>query len=110
MAREIAELEAKPESGDPEEAAEDEMAVEAKWEKLAKVKKDISVLQAFYNDVNNLQWSNIVHRNISHVHWAPKISVNIQGHRYTRDIGTFKVDVKRFKAQFKGNVVDLGAF
>jgi hypothetical protein len=45
LARDIVELEAKPKSEDPEEAAEDEAAVEAKREKLAKVKKDIGVLE-----------------------------------------------------------------
>lgn len=80
-----------------------EMAVEAKREKLAKVKKDIGILETFYNDPNN-QWSDIVRRNVGHVHWAPKISVDTQGHNYTRDIGTFEVDAVRFKAQFKGNL------
>jgi hypothetical protein len=109
LVREIVELEAKLKSEDPEEVAEDETAMEAKREKLAKVKKDISVLETFYNDANN-QWSDIVHRNISHVHWAPKISIDIQDHSYTRDIGMFEVDAVRFKAQFKGNIVDLGVF
>ncbi len=109
LARGIVELEAKPKSEDPEEAAEDETAVEAKLEKLAKVKKDISVLETFYNDAKN-QWCDIARRNIGHVHWAPNISVDIQGRSHTRDIGTFEVDAVRFKAQFKGNVVDLGVF
>ena len=109
LAREIVELEAKPKSEDPEEAAEDKTAVEAKREKLAKVKKDIGVLEAFYNDANK-QWGDIAHRNIGHVHWAPKVSVDVQGRSYTRDIGTFEVDAVKFKAQFKGNVVDLGDF
>ena len=34
--------------------------MKAKREKLAKVKKDISVLEAFYKDTNS-QWSDIVH-------------------------------------------------
>jgi hypothetical protein len=109
LAREIVELEAKTKSENPEEAAEDEVAVEAKREKLAKVKKDIGVLETFYNDASN-QWCDIAHRNIGHVDWAPKISVDVQGRSYTKDIGTFEVDAVRFKAQFKGNVVDLGAF
>jgi hypothetical protein len=109
LAREIVELEAKPKSEDPEEAAEDERAVEAKREKLAKVKKDIGVLEAFYKDTNS-QWGDIARRNIGHVDWAPEISVDVQGRNYTKDIGTFEVDAARFKAQFKGNVVDLGAF
>ncbi len=73
------------------------------------MKKDIGVLEAFYKDANN-QWGNIARRNIGHVNWTPKISVDVQGRRYTKDIGTFEVDAVRFKAQFKGNVVDLGAF
>jgi hypothetical protein len=89
--------------------AEDEAAVEAKREKLAKVKKDIGVLEAFYKDTNS-QLGDIVRRNIGHVDWAPRISVDIQGRKYTKDIGTFEIDAARFKAQFKGNVVDLGAF
>jgi hypothetical protein len=109
LAREIVELEAKLKSKDLEEAAEDKMAVEDKQEKLAKLKKNIGILKAFYNDNGN-QWSDIACCNISHVHWAPKISVDIQGHSYTRDIGMFKVDVVRFKAHFKGNIVNLGVF
>ena len=109
LAREIVELEAKPKSEDPEEAAEDEVAVEAKREKLAKVKKDIGVLEAFYKDASN-QWGDIARRNIGHVDWAPQISVDVQGRKYTKDIGTFEIDAAKFKAQFKGNVVDLGAF
>jgi hypothetical protein len=108
LAREIVELEAKPKSEDPEEAAEDEAAVEAKREKLAKVKKDIGVLETFYKDTNS-QWGDIARRDIGHVDWAPKISVDVQGRKYTKDIGTFEVDAAKFKAQFKGNVVDLGA-
>ena len=109
LAREIVGLEAKPKSEDPEEAAEDEAAVKAKRGKLAKVKEDIDVLEAFYKDTTN-QWGDIARRNIGHVDWAPEISVDVQGHKYTKDIGTFEVDAAKFKAQFKGNVVDLGAF
>jgi hypothetical protein len=109
LAREIVELEAKPKSEDPEEAAEDEEAVEAKRAKLAKVKKDIGVLEAFYEEANN-QWGDIARRNIGRVDWAPEITVDVQGRCYTRDIGTFLADPTRFKAQFKGKIVDLGAF
>jgi len=102
LAREIVELEAKPKSEDPDEAA-----LEAKREKLAKVKKDISVLEAFYKDANN-QWGDMARRNIGHLDW--KISADVQGRRFTKDIGTFEVDAVKFKVQFKGNVVDLGVF
>ena len=87
MVREIAGLEVKPKSEDLEEAAEDEVAMEAKQKKLAKVEKDIGVLEAFYKDTNS-QWGDIACRNIDHVDWAPKISVDVQGCKYTKDIGT----------------------
>ncbi|KAM5534635.1 hypothetical protein V8D89_011647 [Ganoderma adspersum] len=102
LAREIVKLEAKPKSEDPEEAAENEER------KLAKVMKDIGVLEAFYEDTKN-QWVNIRRRTIGHVEWAPEISVDAHDRKYTKDIGTFKVDAAKFKAQFKGNVVDLGS-
>ena len=82
---------------------------EAEWERLAKMKKDIGILEAFYTDVKS-QWGDAAYRNIGRVNWAPKISVDVQGYKYTKDIGTFEVDAVKFRAQFKGNVVDLGAF
>jgi hypothetical protein len=106
LAREIVALEAKPRSEDPEEAAEDETAVEAKREKLAKVKKDIGVLETFYREING-QWSDIARRNIGDVDWALR---RRRGSPLHQDIGTFEVEAARFRAQFKGNVVDLGAF
>lgn len=109
LVREIAEMEVKQKSEDLEVVAEDEVAIEVRREKLAKVKKDIRILEDFYKDTNR-QWGDIALRNIGHVSWAPKISVDVQGHKYTKDIGTFEVDAVKFKAQFKGNVVDLGAF
>jgi len=108
LAREIVELQEKPKSEDPEEAEEDEAAVEAKREKLVKVKKDIEILETFYTDTK-IHWSDITHRNIGHIDWAPKIPVDVQRSNYTLDIGTFEVDAVKFKA-FKGNVVDFGAF
>ena len=93
-----------------EEAAEDEAALKAKREKLAKVKENLGVLEAFCKDIANNRWGDITCRNIGHVDWAPEISIDVQGHKYTKDIGTFEVDAAKFKAQFKGNVVDLGAF
>jgi hypothetical protein len=109
LSKEIKELEEKPMSQDPEEAAEDKTAVIAKRQKLTEVKKDIEGLQTFYDDVKT-KWSDIADRNIGHVDWAPKISVDVQGDRYSKDIGTFEVDAGRFEAHFNGNVVDLGAF
>ena len=83
--------------------------MEAKRTKLAKVKKNIGVLEAFYKEAND-QWGDIARRNIGCVDWALEITIDVQGCRYTRDIGTFLADPTRFKAQFKGKIVDLGAF
>ena len=102
-------LEAKPKSEDPDEAAEDKVTMKAKWTKLAKVKEDVSILKTFFNKLNS-QWDDIMCLNIGHIDWIPKISVNIKGHCYTKDIGTFKVETVRLRPQFKSNVVDLGAF
>jgi hypothetical protein len=107
LAREIVAFEAKPRSEDPEEAAEDERAVEARRGKLTKVKEDIGVLETFYKEISS-QWGDIARRNIGHVHWAPAISVDVAGLHYTLDIGTFELEAARFRAKFRGNVVDLG--
>ncbi|KAG6892309.1 hypothetical protein C0995_004433, partial [Termitomyces sp. Mi166 len=69
----IVELEAKLKNKD--KAVKDKAASEAWWDKLAKMKKDLGILEAFYNDASK-QWCNIVCRNIGHIAWAPKISVD----------------------------------
>jgi len=109
LVTEIADLELQLASDDPDEVEEAEAGVKAKQTKLTEVKKDIGVLEAFYNELN-AQWSDIGRRNIGHVDWAPKISVDVEGDRYTMDVGTFELDEARFKPNFKGNVIDLGAF
>lgn len=108
LAREIKELEANRESEDPVPAAKIKAEVE-KRSKLTTKKNEIRELEAFHKEVHT-HWSDISNRNIGHVHWAPEISVDVQGRRYTKDIGTFEVDKKRFRDNFRGNVVDLGAF
>ena len=107
-AREIIELEAKPKSEDQEEAEKDAKALVVMWAKLAQAKEDIDALEKLYKEAK-CQWGDIESRNIGYVHWAPKISVGVQGCKYTKDIGTFVADPKKFKAHFKGNVVSLGA-
>lgn len=107
LAREIVQLEVKLESDDQELVAEDKAEVEAKRNKMAKSKKYIGILEAFYNEIKS-QWDDITCRTTSHVHWAPEISVDVQSCKYTEDICTFEVDAARFRDHFKGNVVDLG--
>ncbi|KAI0287829.1 hypothetical protein BC826DRAFT_1188789 [Russula brevipes] len=108
LATEIAELELQVASDDPDEVAEAEAAVAVKQTRLTQVKEDIGALEAFYKELS-AQWSDIGRRNIGHVDWAHKISVDVEGDRYTMDVGTFELDEARFKPNFKGNVVDLGA-
>jgi hypothetical protein len=81
----------------------------SKQAKLTDVKQNIVILEAFYKEVST-QWSDIGRRNIGHVDWAPKISIGVQDEQYTLDLGTFELDEAKFKANFKGNVIDLGVF
>ncbi|KAG8752416.1 hypothetical protein FRC11_008374 [Ceratobasidium sp. 423] len=108
LARDIVDLEQKLSSEDAEEADEAQEALVVKRAELAKTEKDITTLVAFYKDVSG-QWGDIARRTIGHVDWAPEIFVDVTDRRYTKDMGTFEVDAERFGAQFKGNVVDLGA-
>ena len=55
LAEEVSRLEAKPKSEDPEQAEEDEEALEIKRGRLKKVNKDNDKLQVFFNEVNT-QW------------------------------------------------------
>ncbi|KAF9790395.1 hypothetical protein BJ322DRAFT_385619 [Thelephora terrestris] len=105
---EIAELQLQVASEDPDEVEEAEAGVTAKQAKLAEIKQHIGLLEAFDKEVN-AQWSDIERRNMGHVDWAPKISVDVEGNRYTLDVGTFELDEAKFKPHFKGNVIDLGA-
>jgi len=91
-AGEIVKLEAKGTSEDEEDARE----LRKTRERLDEQKQAIADLEKFYDDVGP-QWIDIEFR-------------NIEGEQYTEDWGTFNLEEAKFKAQFKGNVVDLGAF
>ncbi|PIL26642.1 hypothetical protein GSI_11267 [Ganoderma sinense ZZ0214-1] len=106
-AREIVGREPQLESEDAEQAGRAGRIVDSKRERLAEALNDIAALEAFHGQVCG-QWCDINRRNIGHVDWAPEISTDVDGHGYTRDIGTFEVDAERFRAEFEGNVVDLG--
>lgn len=109
LALETVRLEEKPQSEDPEEAEEDERALKIKRDQLANVDQDNNSLEKFFQQINT-QWNDISRRAIGFIDWAPKISIDVNGRRYTKDIGTFELDRPKFKDQFRGNVVDLGAF
>ncbi|KAH9944412.1 uncharacterized protein BXZ73DRAFT_87317 [Epithele typhae] len=78
-------------------------------EELAKAHCDRSVVETFLVDMQT-KWSDLDFRNIGHVHWAPRISVDVQDTNYTRDLATFEVEERKFKPCFKGNVLDLGHY
>lgn len=108
LAEEIVRLEEKPKSENLEQAEEEEEALEIKKAQLNKVNKDNSKLQAFFKEAST-QWNDIARRTIGFVDWAPSISVDVDDRHYTRDIGTVELDSHKFKDNFQGNVVNLGA-
>ena len=105
----IARLEAKEKSMDKEQVKEDKEALQYKRRQLDKVNRDNCRLQVFFKEVN-IQWNDIARRNIGFVDWAPSISVDVDDHHYTRDIGTIELDPQKFQDHFQGNVVQLGVF
>lgn len=107
FAGEVARLKAKPRSAKKAQAEDDDEALEASKEQLAKAKKNNIKLQAFYKEVNT-QCNDIDRRTIGFVDWAPKISVTVDDRHYTRDIGTVELDPQKFAENFQANVVDLG--
>ncbi|KAJ6463332.1 hypothetical protein C8R45DRAFT_1220189 [Mycena sanguinolenta] len=104
----IVALQANSRSQDPEDAAADDLVLAAHRMKLEHLKNDMKTLEDFYKVVNT-EWADLSRRNIGRVDWAPEISVDVQGRKYTKDIGTFEVDSAKFQGSFKGNVVDLGS-
>jgi len=107
-AREIIKSEAET-SEDDEDAREDVKQLHNTRQKLDKQKEAIVDLEKFYRDVK-AQWGEIGMRNIGHVHYSPPVSVDTKGKKYTEDWGTFELNEAKFKARFRGNVVDLGMF
>ncbi|KAG8705586.1 hypothetical protein FRC11_008929, partial [Ceratobasidium sp. 423] len=73
LTEEIVRLEAKPKSGNQEQAEDDEEALETKQGQLKKVIKDNGRIQKFFKGTD-AQFHDIARRNIGFVDWAPKIS------------------------------------
>ena len=107
--RRIEKLETKKKNEDPEVAAEEEEGLEKTRQKLADEKRHIAGLEVFYTDVIK-DWADSGSRNIGTIHYSPAIACNVNPEGFTEDWGTFVLDEDRWKAQFKGNVLDLGAF
>ena len=110
LATEITNLEAQGtnKDEDEDEAQEVEQALTYKREDLKRSKQDSVILEKFLKDVL-IDWANINARNIGHVDYAPKIDARVDEYHYTRDFATFKLEETKFRANFIGNVVDLGA-
>jgi len=107
--REIAKLEAKEKSEDPEVAAEDKEELAKTRQKLADENRGIAGLEKFYTDVTK-DWGDSERRNIGTIHYSPAIAFNVKPEGFMEDWGTFVLHEDRWKAQFRGNVMDLGAF
>ena len=76
---------------------------------MADKNEAIDDLEKFYTNVVK-DWGNSECRNIGHLLCSPSISFNTGDEGFTKDWGTFELDEDRWKAQFRGNVLDLGAF
>ncbi|CAE6519816.1 unnamed protein product [Rhizoctonia solani] len=106
LTEEIVRLEAELKSKNQRKAG-GEHALAIYKNELNKLNTDNGKFQAFFKEVNT-QWSDIARRTIGVVDWAPSISIDVDDHHYTRDIGTVELDSHKFKDNFQGNVVDLG--
>lgn len=107
--REIRKLEAKEKSQDPEVAEEEEEELAKTHQKLADENKAIDDLEKFYTNVTK-DWSDSEHRNIGTIDYSPPISFGVGDEKFTEDWGAFALHKVRWKAVFKGNILDLGAF
>jgi hypothetical protein len=109
LATEISMLEEQLRSGNQAEVEEAQEGLDAKQAELAKVKGNIVKLEEFYK-LGNGQWSDLGRRDMGTTDWAPMIQVNTDDPNYTLDVGTFVLDEAKFQPNFKGNVIDIGAF
>ena len=101
LAGELAQLESKP-------GGQNSTVLRRTQNALKYKNEDSATLQALFAEVN-AEWKDTNRRRFGDVDWAPKISVKVDDHRYTRDIATFAVDGAKLE-NFKHNIVDLGAF
>lgn len=101
----IPKLQAKLEAGNEEAGQE----IEETEILLGKARKAIVALEEFYKKVKS-QWGPPKRRIIGHIRSSPGITFNAGPEGYTEDWGVFELDNSKFKAQFRGNFMDLGAF
>ena len=109
LVREIAEREAKMASGNGEEDENDAEYLKEVRRELDKHKEAIPELEKLYKEMN-ASWGDIDRRTIGVLEYSPPISVDVDNERYTQDWATIRLDSTKFRPNFKGNVIDLGAF
>ena len=103
LTREIATLQSESADDNSEEIKEKQ------WY-LDRETKAVNDLEAFHLNATT-NWSHIsLHRNIGYTQFAPAITVDEGGSRFTSDWGVFVVAEAKVKDAFKGNVVFLGVF
>ena len=106
--RQIASLQEKLAGGD-EHIAAAERELQVVQSQLNTATKAIEDLEKFYGMVRR-DWGTPGQRTIGFIRRSPPVAFNVQPGGFTEDWGTFVLDEDRWKAQFKGNVLDLGAF
>ena len=103
LTREIATLQLKSADDNAEKIREKQ------WD-LGRETKAVNDLLAFHLNVTT-NWSHIgLHHNIGYTQFAPAITVDEGGSRFTSDWGVFVAAEGKVKDAFEGNVVFLGAF
>ncbi|KAF7301089.1 putative transmembrane protein [Mycena indigotica] len=109
LVREISRVEEKLQTATGEDAVELAAEKVERETRLMKMKRDMNKTEEFYESIAT-GWSDLMRRSIGRVDWAPRISVEVvEDSAYTLDLATFELYDHRFRANFKGNVVDLGA-
>ncbi|QRV83145.1 transmembrane protein [Ceratobasidium sp. AG-Ba] len=107
LAQDIVQLEEGLKIENLEETEDDEDDLGLAKGNLKRLEKENRELQVLLTETED-RWNDIARRTIGFVDWAPSISIDVDSHNYTRDIGTIELNPQRFKDNFIGNVVDLG--
>jgi hypothetical protein len=108
--------------GDPQ-GFDREVGGEGNTPATKKAKKDLEKTRGLLNDttdaIDELQklyeqtkrdFGKPSQRVIGHVVWSPAITIGTDLHSFTKDVCVIKLDKARFLSNFKGNVIDLGAY
>lgn len=80
-----------------------------KRRKLDQCQASIDKLEQFRTDIN-ATWGDIANRSIGVLEYSPPLTVDVDNERYTQDWATIRLDAACFEPNFRGNVIDLGAF